>query len=65
MMMKKMYTISEVAEITSLGYRTVLKLIQSDFIHSVTIGRKHLISEKQLEAFVDSAEKTSIIYDLK
>ena len=51
-------------EILQLNYRTVLHLINADFIHSIRIGRTHRIAESELEKFMSSAEKESIIYQL-
>ena len=64
-MEKQLYTVAEAAEMLSLHYKTVLKLINGGFIHSSRIGRKHLISRREIDKFVNAADKHSIIYYLK
>lgn len=64
-MEKQLYTIAEAAEMLSLNYRTVLKLIGKGFIHSARVGRKHLISRTEINRFAESARKQSVIYDLR
>ena len=62
--MDKLLTVKECSSILNLDYRTVLNLINSGFINSIRIGRTHRVSPKELEKFMNSADKESIIYDL-
>ncbi len=62
---KNLFTVAEAADILSLHYRTVLKLINNGFIHCIHIGRKLLVSEAELTRFINSADKESVIYYIK
>lgn len=54
--MAKLYTPQEVAEMTSLHYRTVLKLIKAGHIKAIRVNRSYRISQSSIDKFMSSGE---------
>ncbi len=53
-MEKKVYTVSEVAEMLSLGNCKIYDLIHEKKIPSIKVGRKFIIPKKRLEEWLES-----------
>lgn len=54
----QLLTIEAVQDRLSVGRSTVVKLIADKRLQSVTVGRRRLIPETSLQAFVDSLMET-------
>lgn len=52
----KLYTVQEVADILNLDQRTIYSYIKDKEIKARKIGRKWLVSHKDLEFFVKGSE---------
>jgi len=55
-MMDKILTPDEVAEILSIGYRSVLKLLKSQQIKSFKINNQYRVTETALQVYIQEAE---------
>lgn len=60
--MPELYTVKEAADILNINYRTMLKLIDNNTIHSLRIGREHRIPAHILDRFIHSADKRNVTY---
>ena len=54
--MDKILTPDEVAEILSIGYRSVLKLLKSQQIKSFKINNQYRVTETALQVYIQEAE---------
>ncbi len=57
--MNRLYTVQEVSEILSVGYRKVLDLIALGELSAFKIGIKYLIAPHELEKFLQSHKTKS------
>lgn len=53
--MEKLYTTEEVMEMLHVSRRTLYRYIQSGALNTVKVGKRHLISESNIKAFLDNA----------
>ena len=53
--MTRLLTLQEAAEVLRVSVRTVQRLISSGQIRPVHIGRRTLITEKEVEAYLSAA----------
>jgi excisionase family DNA binding protein len=51
---KRMWTFEESGEITSTSRTTIQREVRAGRLRSVHVGRKHLIRDEDLQAWIDS-----------
>jgi len=52
----KGYTPKQVTKIIPIGYRTILDLIYFGKLKATRVGRKYIISEKNIDDFLDTGK---------
>lgn len=62
-MVPRMLTAHEVAEILSISYEAALAFIKYSGIDNLQIGRRYLVAEDKLTAFL--LQKGQVVVDLK
>lgn len=62
--MSNLLSVTECAKVLNIGYRTTLNLIHCGHIHAIKLGSKYRVSSKELERFINSADKKTKIYKI-
>lgn len=63
-MSRQLLTVYECAEILNVNYRTTLNLIHHGHLHALRLGSKYRVSQKELDRFIDSADKKTKFYKI-
>lgn len=60
--MNTLLTVQDCCDVLKLNYRTVLNLIHIGHIKAIKIGKTYRISSKEIERFINSADKKTTYY---
>ena len=58
--MTKLFTLSEVADLLRVSPRTVRRLVAAGQIRVVKVGRRSLVTERELDAYVAAAYRREV-----
>ena len=62
--MNTLLSVTDCAKTLNISYRTALNLIHSGHLHAIRLGSKYRVSSKELERFIDSADKKTKYYKI-